>query len=97
MPQAVYDIPEIRSTAQQAAHVAADINAALNGLHGQMERLTGVWQGAAATAMSELYRDYEGKAKLMTQELDRISHALTLVAANVERTEAELAQYLSSR
>ena len=86
---------ELQKAGQQMQTSNEQLQSDLAKLAGECEQIRGTWNGAAATAFTNLMERFQTDAKNLNSSLDSISEAITGNAANYAAQEQEASESIS--
>jgi WXG100 family type VII secretion target len=87
---------DLSALGNRVAQGSEETQTLLSNLAGQVEALTGVWDGQAASNFQGLYREWQQGASQVKEAMDGISQFLVQAAQTYEQTEAQIAQAAGS-
>lgn len=82
---------ELRTQASQVSQGAAEVQALLSKLLGQVQDLAGRWEGAGSTSFQQLYDEWSKGADMTKQGMDGISKFLNDAAQQYEDVDTAVA------
>ncbi|SRR5579875_735101 len=83
---------ELQATASSIRSAAAQIEATLGQIKGQVDATTGFWQGAAQANFNELMLRWNRDSQDLHQVLMQIAQNMSTAASNYAETEAGVAR-----